>query len=152
MSLGNLPLVGHPEERGTASTSKAWSSCSEYTPSCLVAWTLVVFVHFSLLRSSAGGGWQVFDYRDTTWTRLTPSLPQPVKFPGWMTQGRACKQYIFRSFNVCFQCSVFWWKSFHMPVRKRTGLKDSNLAFSLAIFKRHHGNEGVNNNTDNGNL
>ena len=28
---------------------------------------------------------------------LTPSLPQPVKCPGWKMHGRACKQYIFRS-------------------------------------------------------
>ena len=32
-----------------------------------------------------------------------------------------------------------------MPVRKRKqkGLRDSNSAFSLAMFKRHHGSEGV---------
>ena len=32
-----------------------------------------------------------------------------------------------------------------MPVRKRKqkGLRVSNFAFSLAIFKRHHGSEGV---------
>ena len=27
---------------------------------------------------------------------LTPSLPQPVKFPGWKMHGRAYKQYIFQ--------------------------------------------------------
>ena len=26
---------------------------------------------------------------------LTPSLPQPVKFPGWMIRGCACKRYYF---------------------------------------------------------
>ena len=31
---------------------------------------------------------------------LTPSLPQPVKFPGWKMYGRACKQYIFLSCNT----------------------------------------------------
>ena len=35
---------------------------------------------------------------------LTPSLPQPVKFPGWKMQGYACKQYVFRSNNFCFHC------------------------------------------------
>ena len=30
---------------------------------------------------------------------LTPSLPQPVEFPGWKMQGRTCKQYVFRSNN-----------------------------------------------------
>ena len=40
---------------------------------------------------------------------LTPSLPQPVKFPGWKTHGRACKQYTFRSSNFYFQCFAFSW-------------------------------------------
>ena len=31
---------------------------------------------------------------------LTPSLPQPVKFPGWKMHGRAYKQYIFRSYDA----------------------------------------------------
>ena len=35
----------------------------------------------------------------TTWS-LTPSLPQPVKFPGWKMHERACEQYIFRSCNT----------------------------------------------------
>ena len=33
---------------------------------------------------------------------LTPSLSQPVKFPGWIIYGRACKRYIFRSYNIYF--------------------------------------------------
>ena len=32
---------------------------------------------------------------------LTPSLPQAVKFPGWMMHRRASQQYIFRSYNTC---------------------------------------------------
>ena len=48
--------------------------------------------------------------------RLFPSLPQPVKFPGWKMHGRACKQYIFRSYNtstfsaVPFDESPFTWQ------------------------------------------
>ena len=78
--------------------------------------------------------------------RLTPSLSQPVKFPGGRVHGRACKQYISRSCNICFQCYAFWWKSFHMPVRKRRR-KDwrvSNFALIWVVFKWHHGSEGVN--------
>ena len=30
---------------------------------------------------------------------LTPSLPQPVKFPGGKVHAHACKQYIFRSYS-----------------------------------------------------
>jgi len=35
---------------------------------------------------------------------LTPSLPQQVKFLGWKIHGHACKQYVFRSYNIYFQC------------------------------------------------
>ena len=31
---------------------------------------------------------------------LTPSLPQPVQFPGWKMQGRTCKQYIVQSYDT----------------------------------------------------
>ena len=76
---------------------------------------------------------------------LTPSLPQPLKLPGWNMHGRACKQYIFRFYNIYFQCCTFWCKSFDMPVRQRKqkSLRVSTFVFSLAIFKRHHGSEGV---------
>ena len=78
---------------------------------------------------------------------LTPSLLQPVKFPGWKLHGCACKQYIFRSYNISTFSAIYvvWWKSFHTPVRKRKqkGSRVSNFAFALAIFKRHHGSEGV---------
>ena len=59
---------------------------------------------------------------------------------------RTCKQYIFRPHNICFQCYAFWWKSFHMPVRKRRrkGLWVSNFALLWVVFKWHHGNDGVN--------
>ena len=77
---------------------------------------------------------------------LTPSLPQPVKFLGWMIHGRACKQCIFWSYNVYFQFYAFWWRSFHMPVwkRRQKGLRVSNFALSWVVFKWHHGSEGVN--------
>jgi len=51
--------------------------------------------------------------------RLTPSLHQPLKCPGWMIHGHASKQHIFRSYNICFQCYAFWWRSCHIPVRKK---------------------------------
>ena len=38
---------------------------------------------------------------------LTPSLPQPVNFPGRKMHRRACKPYIFRSYNIYFQCCPF---------------------------------------------
>ena len=45
--------------------------------------------------------------RRVTCVTLTPSLPQPVKCPGWMVHGRACTEYIFRSYNICSQCYAF---------------------------------------------
>ena len=50
---------------------------------------------------------------------ITPSLPQPVKFPRWKMHGGACKQYIPVLWHIYLQCYAFWWKSFHMPLRKR---------------------------------
>ena len=38
---------------------------------------------------------------------LTPSLPQTVKFPGWMMHVRACKQYIFRFIKAIFNAMRF---------------------------------------------
>ena len=50
---------------------------------------------------------------------LTLSLPQPVKFPSWKMQGRACKQYIFRSYNrpsmLCILIKIFS----HVTTKKR---------------------------------
>ena len=48
---------------------------------------------------------------------LTPSLPQPVNFPGSKKYGRACKQYIFRFYNtsifsaICFDEDHFTYQS-----------------------------------------
>ena len=78
---------------------------------------------------------------------LTPSLPQPVKFPGWKMHGCACKQCIFWSYNTStfnamrfdenlftcqcgrkkkaygFQISHFSW-SFSSDIRAVKGLKE----------------------------
>ena len=76
---------------------------------------------------------------------LTPLLPQHVTFPGWMMHWRACKQYIFRSYKIYFQCYAFSWKSFHMPAGKRRqkGLRVSNFVLLWVVFKWYHGSEGV---------
>ena len=61
--------------------------------------------------------------------------------------GHACKQYIFWSYNIYFQCLVFSWLSFHMLVQKKKKKKDLgvwNFALLLVVFKWHHGSEGVN--------
>ena len=70
-------------------------------------------------------------------TTLTPSPPEPVQFPGWKMQGRACKEYIFQSYNIYFQCFAFSWLSFHMPVQKtkQKGLWVWNFALLRVVFK-----------------
>ena len=77
---------------------------------------------------------------------FNPFTAQPVKFPGWKMQGRAHKQYIFRFYNIYFQCYAFWRKSFHMPVweRKQKGSEVSNCALLWVVFKWPHGSDGVN--------
>ena len=77
---------------------------------------------------------------------LTLSLPQPVKFPGWMMHGRTCKQYIFRSYNIYFQFYAFWWRTFHIHLKKKKKkkrLKGFKFCTLWVVFKWHHGSEGV---------
>ena len=47
--------------------------------------------------------------------------------------------------HIYFQCHVFWSNSFHMPVQKRKqkGLRVSDFALSLVVFKWRHGSERV---------
>ena len=47
-----------------------------------------------------------------------------------------CEQYSFCLYNICFQCCVFRWKSFQMPVRKRRQkqLRVSNLELLFVVF------------------
>ena len=77
---------------------------------------------------------------------LNPSLPQPVKFPGWKMYGRVCKLYFPVLYHIYFECYAFWWKSFHMPVRsrKQKGLMVSNCTLLMFVFKWHPRSEGVN--------
>ena len=83
---------------------------------------------------------------------FTYLLTPPAKFPGWKVHGRPCKQCIFPSCNIylCVWLSLVkdctsLWKSFPMPVSKgkQRGLRVSNLALLLVVFKWHHGSEGV---------
>ena len=77
---------------------------------------------------------------------LTPSLPQPVQFPGQKMHGRACKQYTFWSYNTsAFSAMRFDENLFHLPVRKRKpeGLRVSNFTLWMVIFKWHHGSTTV---------
>ena len=61
--------------------------------------------------------------------------------------GDACKQYIFKSYNT----SIF--SAMHFDENPSTrqcekegkkGLRVSDFALSLVVFKGHHGSEGVN--------
>ena len=56
-------------------------------------------------------------------SRLTPSLPRPVKFPGrnWDARTDAPANCNFRSNNFYLQRFAFLWISFHMPVQRKNG-------------------------------
>ena len=76
---------------------------------------------------------------------------------GWKLHERACKQYIFWSYNICFQCFAYSRLSFHMPVQKRKQkgrLRVWNFTLLLVVFKRHNGSEKVkpDNNGDKGHI
>ena len=78
---------------------------------------------------------------------LTPSLPQPVKIPGWEVLTYAWK---WRKKSVLhqtsFQYCAFWWKSLYrlMQNRKEESSRGIlNLALLLLGFKRHRGTERV---------
>ena len=49
---------------------------------------------------------------------INPSLPQPVKFPGWKLHGCACKHCIFRSCNIDFQCYILMTILSHASAKK----------------------------------
>ena len=65
----------------------------------------------------------------------------PFTAPACKTSGvnvartRLAKQYTFHSCNIYFQCYAFWWKTFHMPVRKEdkkaSGFHISHLYWSV---------------------
>ena len=58
---------------------------------------------------------------------LTPSLPEPVKFLGWMMPLQT--RYFY------FQCYAFWWTLFHIPVRKKK--KEKLKSFKFCTFNGH---------------
>ena len=69
---------------------------------------------------------------------LTPSLPQPVKFPGWKMHGRAGKQYIFWSYNTStFNVYVLMKGLLHdASAKKKTGwLKGFKFRTFIGHFK-----------------
>ena len=79
-------------------------------------------------------------------TTLTPSLPQPVKFPGSKIHGRACKQCISSPIT-----HLLWMLYVSMKILSRDSAKNktetvtfSNFALLLVVVKWHHGSEGVN--------
>ena len=87
--------------------------------------------------------WQV---RSLAVELVNPVTAPARKLSGWMMHGCACKQNIFQSCDIYFQCYAFGWRSFHSPVWKRSqkGLRASNFALSWVVFKWHHGSDGVN--------
>ena len=50
------------------------------------------------------------------WIILTPSLPQPVKFPGIKMHGRAYKQCIFGSYDASIFGAMSFYETPFMPM------------------------------------
>ena len=90
---------------------------------------------------------------------LTPSPPQHVQFPGPndARHGRACKQYIFRSCDVCISAMRFHENLSHASAKQETKrlkgfiLKrmNSHCAMYIQWYNMHH---HVTNTTDNNNI
>ena len=83
----------------------------------------------------ARGCW--FDCRKRGTLLLTLSLPQPVKCPGWKMHGRACKQYIFWSYNRSTfnaMCSDENLSNMYAGAIKKTK-RVWNVAFLWVFFK-----------------
>ena len=91
---------------------------------------LYAFIH--IVSSVQEALWKVHNITFTPYPGIVPRFEWNIRIElnpftaaackknsGWNIHGRACKQYIFRSYNICFQCFAFSWLSFHMPVQKR---------------------------------
>ena len=70
---------------------------------CKPAWH-ILYLHGTCALPCIKPACRVRYCRGSVESSLTPSLPQHVKFSGWKMHGRACKQCIFRSYNIYFQC------------------------------------------------
>ena len=78
---------------------------------------------------------------------LTPSLFQPVGFPGQKSTC-ACLQIMYFAvlWQIHFQCCALWWKCFHLLTggrRKPKGFGISNFALLSLVTKWHRGHERV---------
>ena len=85
------------------------------TLSCIlnIQWESSQFcVHHAMVEGGGGGTFRK-NLHTFIWTfligsrALTPSLPQPVKFPGWKMHAHACKLYLFRSYNKSLPIMCF---------------------------------------------
>ena len=87
--------------------------CSLYMSVSVVflSYTVISLYNKTAMQTEITGYfWQActdYDWNALHKITLTPSLPQPVQFLGWMMHGRACKRSIFRSCNIYFQCYAF---------------------------------------------
>ena len=68
---------------------------------------------------------------------LTPSLPQPVKFPGWKIHGHICKQYIFRICNTLLSmlCVLLKFLSYARAKNKTKKLKGFQFRTFIGHFQ-----------------
>ena len=93
VTIMRLLLLLQWERRKANLTGRSTLRASQLTPaSATTSLRLIVNVNQPgyVVQRRKSAGVKVF-------VCLTPSLPQPVKFPCWKVLAQACKQYIFRS-------------------------------------------------------
>ena len=125
----------------------------------------IVCVHWHSMSGTLDDGGSVLRDCSFVWTTFFLWNPAFILFPGIGPLDKnphpqphpttpACKVFGLKSVHVClrimyfavlyqmcFQYGIFWWKSFHVLVQKRKGMRVSNFGLLLVLFKWHHGSE-----------
>ena len=93
------------------------------------------------------------------WASVTGSIVlNPFTVPENFRAERCTDAPANSIFSVYFECYAFWSKAFHVPVRgkkrergrkkkkeeEKKGLRISNFALLLVVFRLQHGSDGVN--------
>ena len=78
------------------------------TLSCCMSWNVCIKEMLKKKKTKFLSGISTFGLGSDSASVLTPSLPRPVKFPGWKLHGRSCKQCIFWSCNTSVVVMMSW--------------------------------------------
>ena len=86
--------------------------------------------------------------RQTRVVELNPFTAQPIKCFGLKAAEMRLQTVHFPVlWHIYFQCYVYLWRSFHMPVQKNETKRFKGLKFRafMVVYGWHEGSEGVNN-------